>query len=70
MYENRLDWFVLKEGRYISLEADNNSVIRSEVFPGLWLAVDALREGNLAEVLTVLHQGLQTNEHQKFIQRL
>ncbi|MEO1428945.1 MAG: Uma2 family endonuclease [Cyanobacteria bacterium J06632_19] len=70
MYENRLDWFILKEGRYISFEADNHGVIRSEVFPGLWLAVDALLEGNLAEVLTVLQQGLQTNEHQQFIQRL
>ena len=70
MYENRLDCFILKEGRYISLEADESSIIRSQVFPGLWLAVDALREGNLAEVLTVLHQGLQTDEHQKFVESL
>ncbi|MEO1373791.1 MAG: Uma2 family endonuclease [Cyanobacteria bacterium J06635_10] len=69
MYENRLDWFILKEGRYISLEADESGIIRSEFFPGLWLAVNALREGNLAEVLKVLQQGLQTNEHQKFLQR-
>ena len=66
MYENLLHWFILKEGRYISLEADKSGIIRSEVFPGLWLAVDALREGNLAEVLTVLQQGLRTNEHQDF----
>ncbi|MEB3215900.1 MAG: Uma2 family endonuclease [Nostocales cyanobacterium 94392] len=70
MYENRLDWFILKEGRYISLEADKFGIIRSEVFPGLWLAVNALREGNLAEVLTVLQQGLQTDEHQKFVEKL
>ena len=66
MYENRLDWFILKEGRYILLEADKSGIIRSETFPGLWLAVDALRKGNLAEVLTVLQQGLETNEHQNF----
>ncbi len=70
MYENRLDWFILKEGRYIPLEADETGIIRSEVFPGLWLAVDTLREGNLAEVLTVLQEGLQTDEHQKFVERL
>lgn len=70
MYENRLDWFILKEGRYISLEADKSGIIRSEVFPGLWLAVDALREGNLASVLNSLQQGLQTDEHQKFVERL
>ena len=70
MYENRLDWFILKEGRYILLEADKSGIIRSETFPGLWLAVDALREGNLAEVLTVLQQGLQTNEHQNYTRTL
>ena len=70
MYENRLDWFILKEGRYIPLQADGSGIIRSEFFPGLWLAVDALREGNLASVLTTLQQGLQTDEHQKFVERL
>ncbi len=70
MYENRLHWFILEEGRYIPLEADKTDIIRSEVFPGLWLSVNALLEGNLAEVLTVLQQGLQTDEHQKFVERL
>lgn len=70
MYENHLSWFILKEGRYILLEAEKSGIIRSEVFPGLWLAVDALREGDLAEVLTVLQQGLQTNEHENFVQTL
>jgi Uma2 family endonuclease len=66
VYENRLDWFYLQEGRYISLEPDTEGVIRSQIFPGLWLAVNALRSGNLAQVLAVLQQGLQTTEHQVF----
>ncbi|KAB8317949.1 Uma2 family endonuclease [Tolypothrix campylonemoides VB511288] len=70
IYENRLDWFKLEEGRYISLEPDADGVIRSGVFPGLWLAVPALREGNLAVVLAVLQQGLETPEHQAFVERL
>lgn len=69
-YENRLDWFKLEEGRYILLEPDAGGVIHSAVFPGLWLAVPALREGNLAVVLAVLQQGLQTAEHQAFVERL
>jgi Uma2 family endonuclease len=69
-YENRIDWFHLEAGRYISLEPDEAGIIRSRVFPGLWLAVNALREGNLAEVLAVLQQGIQTAEHQAFVQRL
>ncbi|WP_293139295.1 hypothetical protein [Okeania sp. SIO3I5] len=50
--------------------ADENGVIKSQVFPGLWLAVKSLIEGNLAEVLNVLPQGLASSEHQKFLSQL
>lgn len=48
IYENRLDWFSLKEGNYVNLQPDATGVIRSDIFPGLWLSVTALIEGNLA----------------------
>lgn len=70
IYENRLDWFTLKEGNYVNLQPDTTGVIRSHIFPGLWLSVTALLNGNLAEVLAVLQQGLQTVEHQAFVKRL
>lgn len=70
IYENRLDWFRLQESRYVSLEPDVTGTIRSYIFPGLWLSVTALRQGELAQVLAVLQQGLQTPEHQAFIERL
>lgn len=70
IYENRLDWFSLQEGRYVSLQPDEVGVIRSQIFPGLWLAVNALRQGDLAQVLAVLQQGLQTAEHQAFVESL
>jgi hypothetical protein len=37
MYEQRGDWFVLREGIYETPTPDENGVLRSEVFPGLWL---------------------------------
>ncbi len=70
IYENRLDWFRLQEGRYVALQPDEAGIIRSEIFPGLWLAVNGLREGDMAGVLAVLQQGLQTAEHQEFVERL
>lgn len=70
MYENRLDWYSLQEGRYVSSAPDAAGIIRSQVFPGLWLSVNALLQENLAEVLAVLQQGLQTAEHQTFVERL
>jgi Uma2 family endonuclease len=69
-YENRLDWFKLQEGRYVTLQPDEAGIIRSEIFPGLWLAVNALRQGDMVGVLAVLQQGLQTAEHQAFVEHL
>ncbi|MER3492168.1 MAG: hypothetical protein C4323_07440 [Mastigocladus sp. ERB_26_2] len=69
-YENHLDWFNLEQGRYVLREPDTDGIIRSQIFLGLWLTVNALREGNMAEVLAVLQQGLQTAEHQAFVERL
>lgn len=63
-------WYRLREGEYIPLEPDAAGVVRSEVFPGLWLAVQALLDGDLANVLAVLQQGLNTAEHADFVKRL
>ena len=70
IYNNRIDWFQLNEGEYILLEPDAAGIIRSQVFPGLWLAVSAMLEGNLAEVLAVLQQGLASAEHGNFLEQL
>ena len=68
--EQKIDWFRLREGEYIALSADEAGIIKSEVFPGLWLAVSALLAGNLVEVQSVLQMGLATAEHQAFISQL
>jgi Uma2 family endonuclease len=70
IFENKLAWFLLENGEYISLDTDTNAIIKSRVFPGLWLDVDALLTGKIAQVLTVLQQGVNSQEHQDFLQRL
>ena len=65
-----LDWFRLQAGEYIKLQPDENSIIKSEVFPGLWLAVDCLLNYDLAEVLKSVQQGLATKEHQDFVMEI
>ena len=70
IYDNRLNWFRLREGDYVTLEPDAAGVVRSEVFPGLWLAVTAMLDGDLAGVLATLQQGLNTPEHADFVQCL
>ena len=46
--EQRIDWFELANGDYRLLPADDAGVVRSRVFPGLRLALDALLNGDLA----------------------
>ncbi len=65
--DNQLDWFVLDPGEYVSLLPDAQGVIRSRKFPGLWLAVEALLEGNMVEVLATLQEGLSSPEHAEFV---
>lgn len=68
--EQKIDWFRLREGEYIALPSDATGTIKSEIFPGLWLAVPALIAGNLVEVQSVLQMGLATSEHQTFVKKL
>jgi len=70
IYENQIAWFCLQEGEYIRLQPDVTGMIRSRVFPGLWLAVDALLRGDLAIVLAELQTGLAISEHREFVDRL
>jgi Uma2 family endonuclease len=70
VYENHLDWFHLHEGRYVPLTPDTDEIIRSQVFPGLHLAVDALLADDFEDVIATLQQGLQTEEHATFVRRL
>ncbi|WP_041238003.1 Uma2 family endonuclease [Gloeothece citriformis] len=66
VYDNQFDWFRLREGKYIPLDPNETGIIKSEIYPGLWLDVKALLEGNLGRVLEVLQQGIKTPEHQGF----
>lgn len=69
VYDEVIDYLALKGGTYIPLPADNG-VIRSEVFPGLWLDAPALLRGDLATVLRVLQEGIATSAHAEFVKRL
>jgi Uma2 family endonuclease len=65
-----VDWFVLREGNYERLIPSADGLLKSEVFPGLWLNVPALLAGNMAAVLATVPKGLATAEHAAFVERL
>ncbi len=66
VYDRQLDWFSLEVGEYNLLAPDAEGIVRSQVFPGLWLATSQLLSGKMNEVLAVLQQGLNSDRHQEF----
>ncbi len=68
--DGEIDWFRLKSGEYIQLQANSEGITCSEIFPGLWLDKTALLTGNLMKVIEVVQLGLATVEHQNFVDNL
>jgi Uma2 family endonuclease len=63
-------WFVSRGGQFQELAPGSDGILRSEVFPGLWLDPAALLHLDGARVLEVLRQGLATPEHAAFVASL
>jgi Uma2 family endonuclease len=68
--EAAVDWFVLRRGQYVPLGVGPDSLIRSEVFPGLWLDPAALLRGELGRLFAVLDTTVREDDHASFIRRL
>ena len=51
VFDDELDWFILRNGEYELLEPDESGIIESEVFPGLRMHVRELVAGNYATAL-------------------
>jgi hypothetical protein len=65
--EPRVLWQRLMGGRYAPLQPGPDGILRSVVFPGLWLDPAALLAENGARVLEVLDQGVSSKEHRDFV---
>jgi Uma2 family endonuclease len=70
VFDQRLDWFSLQDGQYVLLPMDGDGMIRSRVFPGLWLAVEALLARDMVQVLATVQAGIASGEHGEFMERL
>lgn len=68
--DQKLTWFKLIEGEYIEQAPDENGILCSTILPGLWLNVNALLQDEMPQVLSILQQGIQSPEHEKFTKML
>jgi Uma2 family endonuclease len=67
--EQRVVWFVRREGGFEALEPGADGIYRSPFFGGLWLDAQALVRCDTARVQDVLAQGLASPEHAAFLER-
>jgi Uma2 family endonuclease len=70
--DQAIDWFALREGRYDPIAPDAAGLVRSGVFPGLWLDRKALLDGDLAGVFAAVDAGCGggDGERQALMERL
>ena len=59
-----------REGRFELMPPAADGILRSTVFPGLWLDPTALVRGEKATVKAILQHGLNSPEHADFVARL
>lgn len=68
--DRQFDWFALRAGEFQPLTPAADGILRSEVFPGLWLDAAALLRGDMPQVLATAQQGIVSPEHADFVRRL
>lgn len=68
--DGQVDWFEWTPEEYVARTADAKGIIKSRVFPGLWLNVRALLRHKLEVVLNTAREGLASPEHRQFVSRL
>jgi Uma2 family endonuclease len=65
-----IDWFVLRDERFVPLTPDAEGVYKSEVFPGLWLDADALIRDDRKRLVAVARKGTASREYAAFVEKL
>jgi hypothetical protein len=69
LYEQEIRWHRLVRGKYKLLAPDADGIWRSRIFPGLWLDGKALLAGDMKQVFAKLQEGLDSAEHQAFVEK-
>jgi Uma2 family endonuclease len=64
--DKQIDWFALQGGEYVRLPVDSEGILRSQVFPGLWLDTPALLGLRRKRLYAVLQAGQATPEFAAF----
>jgi Uma2 family endonuclease len=69
-YEQEVHWYQLVEGVYQSIEPDEKGILRSRLFPGLWLNPAHVWAGEFAAMQALVQEGLKSGEHAEFVEKM
>lgn len=69
-YWNRLTWRSLVRSSYRILSPGADGILRSSVFPGLWLDPASFWNGDTKRIAAILEQGCADPAHTAFVRRL
>lgn len=64
-----MDWLDFADGELEHVAPGDDGLLRSRVFPGLWLDPTALLERDMAAVFRTVESGVATAEHAAFVHR-
>lgn len=66
----KVRWWRLAARAYVEIEPGSDGLLRSTIFPGLWLDPDAVARHDMARIMTTLQRGVATPEHAAFVEQL
>ena len=70
VYDDTLHWFTARNGHFEPIDPGPDGLLRSAVFPGLWLDPAVFFEAEYSDLLAPVRRGLATPEHAAFVARL
>jgi Uma2 family endonuclease len=68
--DEAFDWFAQGGAGFQRMQLDRDGILRSRVFPGLWIDLAALLRDDKSTILASLHHGLASPEHAEFVAKL
>ena len=68
--DEAVDWWMLLDDEYRPIPPQADGILRSQLFPGLWLDAQALLARDGTKVIAKLQEGLQSAEHVAFVSQL
>jgi hypothetical protein len=68
--DKEVRWHIHERGAYVLMPPASKNVLKSKIFPGLWLNAPALLAGRMEDVVKTLEQGLASPEHAAFASKL